>query len=213
LLDRRNSKSPLVNFTLKSTFSKYIISSSVVIFLTTLLFSCTNKITEVRDFLADKNLPIGAADHISMIYKDSGNITTKMTSPLLLDFSNREEHPYTEFPEGIHITKIYNTGDSLTVDGNYSISYSKTNVSELKEKVVIINHKEKYTLKTSQIFWDQKYHYYITEKPFVFITPTDTLEGEGIEATENLKKWHIKNNSGVLQVNESIDTNVNLKKE
>jgi len=181
--------------------------------LTTLLFSCTNKITEVRDFLADKNLPIGSAEQINMIYKDSGNITTKMISPLLLDYSNREEHPYTEFPEGIHITKIYSNGDSLTVDGNYAISYSKTNVSEIKEKVIVINHNENYTLKTSQVFWDQKYHFYITEKPFVFITPTDTLEGEGFEATEDLKKWHVKNNSGVLQVKETLDENPKPKKE
>ena len=83
---------------------------SVVILMATLFFSCTNDIKEVRDFLADKNLPIGVAENINMVYKDSGNITTKMLSPLLYDFSNRKEHPYTEFPEGLHITKIYSGG-------------------------------------------------------------------------------------------------------
>lgn len=171
--------------------------------MTTLLFSCANDIKEVRDFLADKNLPIGVAENINMIYKDSGIVTTKMRSPLLYDYSNRNEHPYSEFPEGLHITKIYKDGDSLTVDGKYAISYSKTDVSELKGDVVIINHAQKYILKTSQVFWDQKYHYYLTEKPFVFITPTDTLQGEGFEANENLSKWMVRNNSGVLQVNDN----------
>jgi LPS export ABC transporter protein LptC len=176
---------------------------SVAIFMATLFFSCTNDIGEVRDFLADKNLPIGVAENINMVYKDSGNITTKMTSPLLHDFSNRKEHPYTEFPEGLHITKIYKDGDSTTVDGDYAITYSKTDVSELRDHVVIINHKEKYTLKTTQIFWDQKFHYFVTERAFTFITPTDTLQGEGFEASENLTRWHVRNNSGVLQVKDN----------
>jgi len=171
--------------------------------MSALFFSCTNDINEVRDFLADKNLPIGVAENINMKYKDSGNITTKMTSPLLYDYSNRKEHPYSEFPEGIHLTKIYQGGDSTTVDGKYAISYTKTEVSELRDQVVIINHSKKYTLKTSQLFWDQKHHYFFTEKAFTFITPTDTIQGEGFESSENLSKWHARNNSGVLQVKDT----------
>ena len=183
---------------------KNILQSSVALFWATLLFSCSNDIKEVRDFLADKNLPIGVAQNIHTVYKDSGAITTIMKSPLLHDFANRKEHPYTEFPKGIHITKIYPSGDSTTVEGNYAIVYSKTNMSELRDKVLIINHEKKYKLTTQQVFWDQKNHYYFTEKPFVFITPTDTLRGEGFEASENLTKWLVKNNSGVLKVKDEL---------
>lgn len=168
--------------------------------MTTLFFSCSNDIKEVRDFLADKNLPIGVAKNIHMVYKDSGYIATKLTSPLLYDFSNRKAHPYTEFPEGLHITKVQKNGDSITVDGKYAITYSKTSISEIKDNVVIINHVSKYKLMTSQIFWDQKYHYYFTEKPFTFITPLDTIQGEGFESNESLSKWLVKNNSGILTV-------------
>jgi len=180
--------------------SKYFQNYSVALILATLFFSCSNDIKDVRDFLADKNLPIGIAENINMVYKDSGDITTKMVSPLLYDFSNRKDNPYSEFPEGLHLTKINKQGDSTTVDGNYAITYSQTNVSEIRKNVVIINHSQKYTLKTSQLYWDQKNHYFITEKSFVFITPTDTLQGEGFEASENLTHWHVRNNSGVLQV-------------
>lgn len=177
------------------------IQSSVVLLWTTLLFSCSNDIKEVRDFLADKNLPIGVAQNIYTIYKDSGEVTTIMKSPLLHDFSNRKNHPYTEFPQGVHITKIYQpSGDSTTVEGLYAILYSKTNMSELRGKVVIINHEKKYTLKTQQLFWDQKNHYYFTEKPFTFETPNDTLRGDGFEASEDLTQWLVKNNSGIVKV-------------
>ncbi len=134
--------------------------------------------------------------------KDSGKITTKLISPLLYDYSNREKHPYSEFPKGIHITKIDKNKDSITVDGDYAISYTITEIAEIKNNVVITNHANQYTLKTEQIYWDQKLHYFVTEKPFVLITPSDTLYGEGFESKEDLRQWHIKNNSGVLTVSE-----------
>lgn len=180
----------------------HIIKSSVTLFVATLLFSCTNDIKKVRDFLADKNLPIGVAENIYLVYKDSGEVTTKMRSPLVYDYSNRSKHPYSEFPKGIHITKIAKNGDSTTVKGDYSISYSKTEMAEIRGNVVVVNYGKNYTLYTSQLFWDQKEHYFITEKKFSLITPSDTLYGVGFESSEDLSNWLIKNNSGTLQVND-----------
>lgn len=179
-----------------------IFKSSVVILVTTLLFSCTNDIKKVHDFLADKNLPIGISTNINSVYKDSGRITTKIRSPLFHDFSNRENHPYSEFPKGIHITKIEKNDDSTTVTGNYAISYTKTEIAEIRDNVIVTNYAKKYTLYTPQLFWDQKQHFFITEKEFTLITPSDTLYGIGFESSEDLTNWHAKDNSGSLYVNE-----------
>lgn len=170
--------------------------------MTTLLFSCTNDIKKVRDFLADKNLPIGVSTNINTVYKDSGRITTKIKSPLFNDFSNRESHPYSEFPEGIHITRIETSGDSTTVTGKYAISYTKTQIAEIRNDVVVTNYAKDYTLSTPQLFWDQKEHFFITEKQFTLITPSDTLYGVGFESSEDLSNWHAKDNSGSLHVSE-----------
>ena len=40
---------------------------------------------------------------LAHVYRDSGRTTSKLYSPLLNDFSNRVNHPYNEFPEGIEI--------------------------------------------------------------------------------------------------------------
>lgn len=200
MLDWRISKNSL-NQNLKITF-QYSIKSSVALLVATLLLSCTNDIKEVRDYLADKNLPIGKAENINLVYKDSGAVTTKMRSPVLYDFSNRETHPYSEFPKGIHIAKVTKNGDSTTIQGNYSISYSKTEMAEIRGEVIVVNYERKYSLYTSQLFWDQKEHYFLTEKKFTLITPTDTLYGVGFESNEDLTNWHVKNNSGTLQVDD-----------
>lgn len=179
-----------------------ILKSSTIILLIVLLFSCTNDIKEVRDFLADKNLPIGVSKNIYTVYKDSGKITTKIESPLFYDYSNREDHPYSEFPKGIFLTKIGLNGDSTTVTGKYAITYSKTQIAEIKNDVIVTNYANDYILYTQQLFWDQKQHYFITEKKFTLITPSDTLYGIGFESSENLTNWHAKNNRGSISVNE-----------
>ena len=59
-----------------------ILLKSIAVVLTTgMLFSCTNDSKKVRDFLADKNLPIGIAKDAYHEYKDSGRVTSKLITP------------------------------------------------------------------------------------------------------------------------------------
>lgn len=173
--------------------------------LAALLFSCGNDIKEVQDFLAEKNLPIGVAQDVYLIHTDSGRVTTKLITPLMNDFGNREEHPYQEFPEGIEVTNYDKFGDSVTLIGKYAKTYSKTLISEVKGDVVVINHKDKSKLYTDQLFWDQNTHYIYTEKPFRLYTKLDTIKGVGFESNEDLTKVITNNISGVVYVKENND--------
>ncbi|CAM1334851.1 LPS export ABC transporter periplasmic protein LptC [Tenacibaculum aestuariivivum] len=177
--------------------------SIAIIFLVAMFFSCVNSKKEVRDFLADKNMPIGIAKNIYHIKKDSGKITSKTKAPIFYDFSNRKQHPYIEFPKGIKIVSIDKaTKDSTTISGSYAISYSKTNVSEIQGNVVIVNHEAQTKLETNQLFWDQNEHYFFTEDGFRLTTLKDTINGFGFESKENLTKWIAKDITGNLQADQ-----------
>lgn len=178
------------------------IKNIVIVISVTMFFSCTNNVKEVRDFLADKNLPVGEAYNISHKHTDSGLVNIKMKAPLMLDFSNREDHPYSEFPDGVNIVSIEKNGDSTTIIGDYARTYKKTEISEIKNNVVIINHAQKNKLETDQIFWDQKTGYFFTETKFAFYTVSDTIYGTGFEASENLEVWWVKNQTGVISIKE-----------
>ena len=105
------------------------------------------------------------------------------------DFSNRQKHPYKEFPRGVKIINFENNGqDSITILGDYALSYTKTHISELRRNVVIINHNDVSKLETDQLFWDQKNKYLFTEKNFVLTKIDDTITGTGFESMENLRK-------------------------
>lgn len=181
---------------------KKIIRSIAVICMTAMFFSCGNDAQEVRDFLADKNLPIGVVENFHNIHTDSGRVDLKLSAPLLHDFSNREKHPYNEFPKGIKVVTIDKNKDSVVVTGNYAITYNMTSISEIKDKVVIINHSDYKKLLTEQLFWDQKTKYFYTEKPFTLITQTDTIFGVGFDASEDLKVFMSKQNRGSVYLNE-----------
>lgn len=179
--------------------SKYteIFKSIVTIFLVAMLFSCTNNSKKVSDFLAAKNLPIGEVRNINHVYKDSGRITSKLIAPFLKDYSNRTSHPYNEFPEGIKIISFENNGkDSVTIIGDYALTYAKTQISELRENVVVINHTEKSRLETDQLFWDQNTDYFYSEKRFKLTTLTDTVNGVGFESKKDLSKHLAKQVTG-----------------
>jgi LPS export ABC transporter protein LptC len=182
---------------------KIFLKSIVSVYTLTMLFSCTNDTQKVRDFLAAKNLPTGKSKNAFHVYKDSGRITSKLITPLMLDFSNRKEHPYNEFPEGIKIINFENNGrDSLTVIGDYAISYSKTSISEIIGNVVALNHSENSKLETEQLYWDQKAKYFFSEKAFTLTTLKDTIKGVGFESKEDLSKWLSKNVTGNLETEE-----------
>lgn len=172
-------------------------------FLVAMFFSCVNSKKEVRDFLADKNMPVGTAKNIFHIKKDSGIITSKTMASVFHDFSNRKEHPYSEFPEGIKIVSIDKTGkDSTTITGNYALTYSRTSVSEISGDVVILNHKENTKLETNQLFWDQKEHYFFTEDGFRLTTPNGVINGFGFESKEDLTKYIAKDITGDIETKE-----------
>lgn len=176
----------------------------VMILFVTMFFSCTNDTKEVRDFLAEKNLPIGVAKNAVHFYKDSGYVTSKLETKLMYDFSNRKIHPYNEFPEGVVITSYENKGtDSVTVEGDYALSYKTTFLSEIKGNVVVTNHTSKSILKTEQLFWDQKSNYFFTEKKFVLVTETDTVNGVGFESKEDLTKVITKKTFGNIITKEN----------
>ena len=184
-------------------FFKIISKSIAILYGTAMLFSCNNNTQKVRDFLADKNLPVGTAKDAYHVYKDSGRITSKLITAVMLDFSNRTAHPYSEFPNGIKIVNFEKNGiDSVTITGDYALSYAKTSISEITGNVVVVNHTEKSRLETEQLFWDEKTKYFVSEKAFKLTKERDTIFGIGFESKDDLSKHLAKKTTGKLETSE-----------
>ncbi|WKD86017.1 Lipopolysaccharide export system protein LptC [Polaribacter huanghezhanensis] len=184
--------------------SKKIFKNIVAISIVAMFFSCTNNSNEVRTFFTAKNLPVGVAKDFAHVYRDSGRTTSKLFALLLKDFSNRENHPYNEFPKGLKLITFENNGkDSITILADYAISYSKTLITELRGNVVITNHTDQSKLYTDQLFWDQNTDYFFSEKKFRLISPDNDIKGIGFESKKDLTKFLAKKLSGELITKEN----------
>ena len=182
----------------------YIILKSIAVLLVlAMLFACDNNTQKARDFLADQNLPVGTSKNAFHVYKDSGRITSKLITRKMLDFSNRTAHPYSKFPDGIKIINFEKNGiDSITITGNFALSYAKTSISEIKGNVVVINHTDASRLETDQLFWDQKTGYFVSEKPFTMFKNNDTIIGIGFECKQDLSQHLAKKTTGSIETKE-----------
>lgn len=170
-----------------------------------MFFSCVNNPKEVRDFLADRNLPIAVGKNIHHSYRDSGRVTSKLITPILNDFTNRKKHPYNEFPQGIKIiTFDVKKEDSTTITGNYALTFTNTRISDIRDNVVIINHTGGTKLETNQLYWDQKEKVIFTEDGFRLTTVTDTITGFGFESLQDLSKWVAKDITGEVLTKEDL---------
>ena len=183
---------------------KHKIKSIATVLMVAMLFSCGNDFEAVNDFLADKNLPISVTKNISLVYTDSGYVKNKLKAPLLYDFKNRTKHPYQEFRKGIKIITFDKQHDSTTITANYSITYGNTQISEIRGNVIVFNHAQKLTLKTEQMYWDQKVNYFYSSKKAILTSPKDTIVGlEGFDSNADLTNASMMNNSGILHIDEN----------
>jgi LPS export ABC transporter protein LptC len=188
-----------MNFSIHKIYKNIATISLVAMF-----FSCANDSNEVRDLFLTKNQPVRVTEGMNHVYKDSGRVTSKLITSLLLDFSNRTDHPYNEFPKDIVLVSYSNRGkDSITIRGDYCITYTKTLISELKGNVVILNHTDKSKLVTDQLYWDQNTDYLFSEEKFTLTSPDNVINGVGFESKKDLSKFLAKQTSSQHILNEN----------
>ena len=157
----------------------------VMLCLATALFfiSCDNNINEVRKINITEINPVGEAQDFNLKYTDSGKIKAVLISPQMLDYSTAE-FPFNEFPKGINLTVYDDLGNKSFVTSKYAISYSKTNLIELYDQVIITTHDGK-KLETEQLYYDQKNEWFFTQKPYRFTDRGSVINGIGIDFSKD----------------------------
>ena len=167
------------------------------IFFCLIFISCESNFKDVQKMGVSEFAPSGDADSINLIYTDSGRITANLISPKMLDYAT-VEFPYTEFPNGIHLTLYDKNGKETYIDAAYAISHKATNIIDLQGKVKISNQNGD-LLETEQLYYDQKNEWFFTEKKFKFTSPKGVSYGEGIDFSKDFKKVNSQKVSGEVQ--------------
>ena len=132
----------------------------------TLLFSCENNLKNVSKFNLQKFVPVSEALTIDLQHTDSGKIVAILKSPKMLDFSNAQ-FPYTEFPDGIHLTVYDKKGQTSNIYASYGVSYTDTKIIDLRDSVKIVTYDNK-ILQTEQLYYNQMEEWFFTDKKCKF---------------------------------------------
>ena len=165
---------------------------------TLFLVSCESSINEVRNLNAVEFSPVGEAKDFNLKYTDSGKIKAVLVSPQMLDYSHLE-FPFTEFPKGIAVTVYDEQGDSSFITAKYAISYTKSNLIDLSNKVKITTHDGK-ILETEQLYYDQKNEWFFTQKAYKFTDKGSVIEGLGIDFSKDFKVLDTQKITGIYSI-------------
>jgi len=165
-----------------------------------MLFSCKNNFDEVKKIGISENEPIGVAEHINLIYTDSGRVTANLKSPKMLDYSNRE-FVFNEFPEGIDLDLFDEQNKKSNVVSDYAIVYDKTGIIDLQGNVILSSANND-TLFAEQLYYDQNREWLFTNKPVTFRTGRDVINGKGFDSDVKFNKAEVLEIDGIITLDE-----------
>lgn len=160
--------------------------------LLTSFTACESSFKDIQRINNVTFFPSGDAEDINLKYIDSGRTKAILKSPKMLDFQ-QAKYPFTEFPKGIHLT-FYDTDHQKNyVVADYAISYSKTELIDLKGNVVITTH-DGNKLEADQLYYDQKNNWFYTEGKYKISDNDQSFtQGVGLDSDSQFKTVTAKN--------------------
>ena len=179
-------------------FHRFLINT---VFITSCLFigSCENSLKDLNQF-TEKKTGIEEAKQIEIIYTLGEEIKAKLVAPYML--RHEESAPYIEFTKSLH-ADFYD--DSLHIESKLDAHYGKYMEADskvfLKDSVVVFNVKGD-TLYCNELYWDRSKvgREFYTDKPVRIRTPSQIIDGDGLDAPQDFKSWHIINGRGMVRV-------------
>lgn len=179
---------------------KSIRKSIVILILGTVLFSCNKRLDEMQISTKASLVPVSIAENINTKHTDSGQLTSVLVSPKMINFSNLD-FPYYEFPDGINLTLLDDNNQSSTVVSNTAILYNKTDLIDLRGNVILTTATND-TLFTEQLYYDQKKEWLFTDNPVKFRTKDYITDGNGFDANQDFTNARVLEVTGRIYIEE-----------
>ena len=179
-------------------FYRYLIKAA----LTTSCFfiaACENSLDQINA-ITSKRIGVEEAKGVDIVYSIGDRTKARLSAPFML--RHQDTVPYIEFTKTVH-TDFYN--DSLIIESKMDAHYGKYIETQskvfLKDSVVVFNTKGD-TLYCDELYWDRSRpgQEFYTDKPVRIRTKTHILNGDGLDAPQDFKTWHLINGRGIVRV-------------
>lgn len=167
------------------------------------LCSCENKLSEIED-LTGKSARKDEARNVSIKYSVGSIKKALLTGPLMYRVYDTAD--YLEFTKTVHVD-FFNEATGA-VDSKLDAVYAKyqdtKSIVFLKDSVRVINIYGD-TLYCNELYWDRAKtgHEFYTDKPVRIRRKMETIDGIGMDASQDFKEWHIIKPIGLVKVPDS----------
>jgi len=127
---------------------------------------------------------------------DSAKLQVKLTAPLQQQFESGDM----VYPKSVRLLFYSKDGESVvnTISGDYGKQEKNKGLYSLRGHVRVKNEPKQRSLQTEELFFDQQKGLIYT-KPEMLVhieTPTDTVDGYGLQADQNFSKHKLKKVTG-----------------
>ena len=161
--------------------------------------SCENSKMDIAKLTGPQRIGVEEGKGVTIIYSIGEKTSARVSAPLML--RHQETNPFIEFTKTIHVD-FFN--DSLQIESKLDAHYAKYFEAEskvfLRDSVVVINTKGD-TLYCKELYWDRNRtgQEFYTDKPVRIRTPTQILDGDGMDAPQDLSSPHLINGRGIVR--------------
>ncbi|WP_297762151.1 LPS export ABC transporter periplasmic protein LptC [uncultured Muriicola sp.] len=198
---------------MKPLGKKIPFSIAMVITVAIFFYSCQDTYQRVGDEKQIEVYPQGVVQNFELTYtettlelesEDEGisRVIAILKSPISEDYDNML-FKYRTFPKGLEVVYFDKDNKKSTIQADYGIIYSQTNMIDLRGNVVIETHDGK-KLETTQLYWDRKEEWIFTQEKFTFTNPEDgtVMDGEGMDFNRDFSFFNAHRTYGLMTINE-----------
>ncbi|MCO6496845.1 MAG: LPS export ABC transporter periplasmic protein LptC [Chitinophagaceae bacterium] len=163
------------------------------------MISCKNTREEIAE-VTEPRIGVETANDVTIVYSIGPHTKAKITAPVML--RHLEANTFLEFPNTLSAI-FYN--DSLQVESRLTAHYAQYFENEsrvfLRDSVVVYNNVGD-TLFCNELYWDRYKtgHEFYTDKPVRIRTLTHIIDGDGLDAPQDFKSWHVVNSRGIIRL-------------
>ncbi|MGB5821413.1 MAG: LPS export ABC transporter periplasmic protein LptC [Saonia sp.] len=178
-----------------------------------LFLSCKDNYKRVGDEAKKNVFPQGIAQNFTLTYTETkedlgsedmadSKVVAILTSPISEDFDNLG-FPYRTFPNGLQVDFFDENNNKSTINADYGIIYSATNLIDLQGNVVIETHDGK-KLESPQLYWDRANEWIFTQEKFKYTNPEDgtLMDGEGMDFNKEFSFFNAHKTYGLMTIKE-----------
>jgi len=154
--------------------------------------SCENDLDHVKRVTATDQTPDQITNDLHTFYSDSGIVQYEIIASRMEVFQKPNQKTY--FKKGFEVNYFSKSGDIVSkLTAEYCEIIESQHLIVCRNNVTFTNYEKQQTLKTEELFWDQKLKKVRTTKNFFIDSPTTEAKGIGLEADETFSTYSMHN--------------------